>query len=143
MHMKAMFRFLIVPLMLLHSGGQARAHELPKPILIAVFFSADWCPSCKILAPELLAARVKGELNKKDILFVKLDLTDKATIHQSILLSSALGIAPFVQKQGSSTGYVALLAGNKTTELARFDSTTKADDIIAAITKYLAASAKN
>lgn len=139
--MKAIFRTLVIAVLVMLTVGQALAYELPKPKLIAVFFSADWCPSCKILAPELAAARMKGELNKKDILFVTLDLTDKATIHQSILLSSALGIAPFVQKQGSSTGYVALLAANKTTELARFDRTAKADDMIAAITKHLGAGA--
>ncbi len=139
--MKRWLYSLVLGLVAMLGVAQAQAYELPKPKVIAVFFSADWCPSCKQLAPVLEEARKVGEFDKKDILFVKLDLTDKATIHQSILLSSALGIAPFVQKQGSSTGYVALLSADKTTELARFDRTATAADIVAGVEKQLAAGA--
>lgn len=139
--MKRWLYSLVLGLVAVLSVAQAKAYELPKPKVIAVFFSAEWCPACKQLAPVLEEARKEGGFNTKDILFVKLDLTDKATIHQSILLASALGIAPFVQKQGSSTGYVALLGADKTTELARFDRTATAADIVAGIEKQLAAGA--
>ena len=128
--MKEILRGFVIAFLVLLTVGQALAYESPQPKLIAVFFSASWCPSCKILTPELDAARSKGALDSKDILFVTLDLSDKASIHQSILLASALGILPFVQKQGSSTGYVAVLAADKSTELARFDRTTKAEAIV-------------
>ena len=136
-NMKTMMRNAVMVLMMGLFAMPTAAYELPKPKLIAVFFSASWCSSCKILGPELDTARQQADLDKKDILFVKLDLSDKASIHQSILLSSALGIAPFVQKQGSSTGYVALLAADKTTELTRFDRSSKAQDISTMIEKNL------
>lgn len=139
--MKRWIYSLVFSLVTMLSVAQVQAYELPKPKVIAVFFSAEWCPACKQLAPALEAARKEGGFNTKDILFVKLDLTDKASVHQSILLSSALGIVPFVQKQGGSTGYVALLGEDKTTELARFDRTATAADIVAVIEKQLAANA--
>lgn len=120
----------------------ANAAELAAPKLYAVYFTAEWCPSCKVLGPNYAKAREEGKLDAKDVLFLKLDLTDKTSIHQSVLLASAVGIGPYVQKQGSSTGYVALLAADKTTELARFDRSTSSADIIAAIEKHLNEPAK-
>jgi thiol-disulfide isomerase/thioredoxin len=141
-NMKTMLRNAMMALMMGLLAMKATAYELPKPTLYALYFTADWCPNCKALTPVLEQARKEGKLDAKDVLFVKLDLTDKTTIHQALLLSSAIGVAPFVQKQGSSTGYVALVAADKTTELARFDRTAKAEDIIAAIEKNLGGTEK-
>jgi thiol-disulfide isomerase/thioredoxin len=131
-------RALIVALMLTLTIAPAHAFTLPKPKLIAVYFTADFCPNCKILSPLLAQARDTGGLDSKDVLFVTLDLTNPASIHQSILQASALGITPFVQAQGSATGYVALLAADKATELARFDRTTTAAQIVTSIEGALA-----
>ncbi|MFZ4541747.1 MAG: thioredoxin-like domain-containing protein [Rickettsiales bacterium] len=111
------------------------AFELPKPKLIAVYFWSSYCPNCKILTPQLIEAR--KVLDTKDVLFVTLDLSDSATIHQSTMLASTLGIAPFVQAQGSATGYVAVLKADKKTELARFDRSHKTAHIVAVIEKLL------
>ena len=116
----------------------ALAYTLPKAQVIAVYFYADWCPNCKLLTPEFEQARKDGDLDNKAILFVKMNLTDSSTIHQSILLAQALGIAPYVQQQGSATGYVALLTADTKKEIARFDRTSKAADIVAGVTKALA-----
>ena len=115
-------------------GGKAdddsqMKHELPKPKLLALYFYADWCANCKILAPKLQEARDKGQLDSKKILFVKLNLTDKVTINQSSMEAQALGIGDFVQKQGSGTGYVVLLDALSKKELARFLSNNSADEI--------------
>ena len=115
----------------------AMAYELPKAKIIAVYFYADWCPNCKILSPQLDQARKDGDLDNKPILFVKLNLTDAGTIHQSILLAQAIGMAPYMQQQGSSTGYVALLSADSKAEISRFDRTSKAADIVAGINKAL------
>jgi thiol-disulfide isomerase/thioredoxin len=139
---KHILRALLVSFLVMLTVTQALAYELPKPKLLIVYFTADWCPNCKILSPILAEARSKGALDDKDVLFVDMNLTDKPSIHQSILLASALGIAPFVQKQGSATGYVALLAADKTTELARFDRSATAAEMIASVEKHLAAGAK-
>ena len=117
----------------------AAAYELPKAKLIAVYFYADWCPNCKLLSPEFDKARKEDDLDNKPILFIKMNLTDSTTIHQSVMLAQALGLAPYVQQQGSSTGYVALITADTKKELVRFDRTSKAADITAAANKALAA----
>lgn len=115
----------------------AHARELPKPELMAVYFYADWCPNCKILSPRIDEARAKGGLDKKNVLFVVMNLTDKTTIHQSILHAQALGIGEFLKAQGSGTGYLAILDAGSKKELARFDSASSATDIQAGIEKRL------
>ena len=115
----------------------ANAYELPKAKLMAVYFYADWCPNCKLLTPQLEKARAEGALDTKPILFVKLNLTDTATIRQSSMLAQALGISAFVQAQGSATGYVALLDATTKTEITRFDRATTSADILKGIEKAL------
>lgn len=115
-------------------GGKAdddskMKHELPKPKLIGVYFYADWCANCKLLAPKLQEAREKGKLDSKKILFVKLDLTNKTTINQASMEAHALGIGDFVQKQGSGTGYLVVLDANSKKEQARFLSSSSSADI--------------
>lgn len=115
----------------------AAAASLSAPKMIAVYFTADWCPSCKILGPVLEEARAQGKLDRKDILFVKMDFSNAHTTHQSGLLANALGMAPFVKKQGGGTGYVAVLAADKTTELLRFGRKAASADIVAAFNELL------
>ena len=107
----------------------AQAYTLPKPRLMAVYFWASWCPNCKLLSPQLAQARTQARLDDADVLFVTLDLTDSRSIHQSILLAQALGIAEFMQKQGSATGYIAVLEATSKKELARFDRSSSADQM--------------
>ena len=111
------------------SGPVMATPPLAKPKLIAVYFYADWCPNCKILSPQFAKARVDGGLDDKAVLFVTMNLTNQQTIHQSILLASALGIDGFVKAQGSGTGYVALLDARSKKELARFDRDSASDAI--------------
>ena len=95
--------------------------------LWAVYFYADWCPSCKILSPKLDAAR--KELNGQDVLFVTFNLTDKAAIHQSILLAQALGLGDYLRQQGSGTGYVAVLDAKSRRELFRLEKEESSEGI--------------
>lgn len=123
-------RRIILSLLLLALPFSANAaRELPKPKLMAVYFYADWCANCKVLSPKIMEARTKGDLDKKEVLFVTLNLTDKTTIHQAVLLSSALGIGDYVKQQGSSTGYIAILDATKKSELARFDRANSSEEI--------------
>jgi thiol-disulfide isomerase/thioredoxin len=123
-----MKRILFSLLMLFPLTAHA-APELAAPKLMAVYFYADWCGSCKILTPKYGEARAKGDLDKKEVLFVTMDLTDKTSIHQSILLAQALGIGEYLKAQGSATGYIALLEAGTKKELARFDSASPVNDI--------------
>lgn len=126
------FLFLCLPF------SQAQAvPPFPKPQLMAVYFYADWCSNCKILSPIYKEARAKGGLDKKDIVFITLDLTDKTTIHQSILLAQGLGIADYLRAQGSATGYVAILDAGSKKELTRFDNSASPDAIIQGINGFL------
>ncbi len=131
-------RGLVIALWLLLPFTHAHAaRALLKPQLFAVYFYADWCTNCKMLSPKLEEARSKGGLDEKPVLFVKLNLTDKPSIQQSILLAQALGIGDFLKAQGSATGYVALLDAKTKNEIIRFDRESSAADIQAAIEKNL------
>lgn len=104
--------------------------------LLALYFYADWCPVCKGLSPKLTQARKDG-LDNKDILFVTLNLTDAATIHQSLLLADALGVGDFVRKQGSGTGYVAVLDPASKKEKTRIEGSADAGSIAKTIAAAL------
>ena len=106
---------------LLLAAPAGAVRPLPQAKLLAVYFYADWCPNCKALSPTLGAVRADPAIAAAPILFVTLDLSDKPRIHQSLLLSGALGIGDFVRAQGSATGYVALLDARTHEEIARFD----------------------
>ena len=137
--MRRFILYGLIAMSLLLAVRPAMAYELPKPKLIAVYFSASWCPNCKILGPVLDEARKTGELDNKAVLFVTLDLSDAASIHQSVMLAQSLGIAAYVQAQGSSTGYVALLAADTKTEITRFDRTSSVQAIVSGVNQALEA----
>lgn len=131
-------RFLLCLLACLMIAPAAEAvRPLPKPQLLAVYFYADWCPNCKLLSPKVQEARAKDGLDNKEVLFITLNLTDKASIHQSVMMAQALGIADFVQAQGSATGYVALLDATTKKEIARFDRQSDSAAIGKSILQHL------
>lgn len=135
-----MYRFLVflmACMALLPMGHANAAREFPHAKLLAVYFYADWCPNCKLLSPNIDKARTDGMLDSKDVLFVKLNFTDKVTIRQSVLLAQALGIEEFVKAQGSATGYMALLDANTKKEITRFDRASSAEKIQTTIEKQL------
>lgn len=105
------------------------ARELPKPRFIALYFYADWCSICKGLSPVIAQARTNGALDSMKILFVTLNLTDKPSINQSVMLAQSLGVGAYVQKQGSATGYLAVLDAETKMEVKRFEGGTTPDAI--------------
>lgn len=113
------------------------ARPLPEAKLMAVYFYADWCPNCKALSPIMGEVRSDPGLQKAPVLFVTLDLTDKPSIQQALLLSTALGIGDYVRAQGSATGYVALLDATTKKEIARFDRTSDAKAVLKIINETL------
>lgn len=126
---KTLFIFscvITVLLLLTIISNPSTARELAKPHTIALYFYADWCPNCQILTPKYEKVRTQALIERKDILFVKLDLTDKPRIHQSILLAQGLGLGNYIKQQGSATGYVAFLDANTKAEKFRI---TSADSI--------------
>ena len=77
--------------------------------IYAVSFHADWCPGCKILSPKMDEVRSSGELDGKNILFVKFNVTDKTTTHQSMLHAEALGLGELFKENAGKTGFILLL----------------------------------
>jgi thiol-disulfide isomerase/thioredoxin len=116
--------------------------KLPEAKIIAVYFYADWCGNCKVLSPKLEEAKKTANLNDKDILFITLDLTNKTTIHQSIMHAKALGIGEYVQEQGSATGYLALLDPKTKKEIIRFTRESETTEIIKVIEEKLGSGQK-
>lgn len=125
----------------LTTAAQA-ARPLPAPKIMAVYVTADWCPNCKVLGPQLQQAIENGGLLQKPVLFVVLNLTDKPHIRQAIFMAQSLGFGPWLQAQGSATGYVAVIDAQTKAELMRFDKIDNAKTIQAGIEKLLNSSQK-
>jgi thiol-disulfide isomerase/thioredoxin len=84
--------------------GVLAMEESAKPAVIAAAFHADWCGACKKMGPEFM--KTKKELLDEDILFVKFDLTNDETTHQSAMLAQALGLGEVWDAQAGKTGAV-------------------------------------
>lgn len=112
-------------------AAPARAWEVkyPQAQLYAVEVWAQWCPNCKILDPEI--EKAKAALAGKDVLFIRMDFTDKDSVYQSKMLAKALGLEAFLKANGAGTGYLAILDAATKQELARYTR----DDDAAAIQK--------
>jgi thiol-disulfide isomerase/thioredoxin len=78
-----------------------------SPKLFGVLMYADWCNSCKVLDPKLQS--VKQEFEQSGILFIRFDLTNERTTHQSGMLAQALGMGELFDKNAGKTGYLALV----------------------------------
>lgn len=100
-----------------------------KPM--AVWFYADWCMNCKMLAPKL--AQLQPDFESR-IDFVKLDVTDaerkKATREQA----RTLDILPLYM-DNKATGWIALLdaRGRQVGELRHFMSVEEMRAALAAL----------
>ena len=133
-----MKKYLTCFLILLFTSSPSLAQrKLPEAKIIAVYFYADWCGNCKVLSPKLEEAKKTGKLEDKDILFVKLDLTSKTSIHQAILQSQAMGLGQYVQSQGSATGYLALLDAKTKKEITRFTRDSEVTEMVKTINANL------
>jgi thiol:disulfide interchange protein len=115
----------------------AQARELAAARVLAVYFYADWCDSCIMLEPKINDVRTHGEMDKKAVLFITLNLTDKTTINQATMLAEALGIGNYFKKQDNTSGYIILLDAISKKELARFDHQSTAREIQNTIENHL------
>ncbi len=107
--------------------------------LYAVAFHADWCGSCQVIGSNVAKARGKADLDNKDVLFVKLDLTNAATRHQSSLMASALGLGEFYKTNAGKTGFVLLVNAKNGEVVGKLTKEHDANAIIAAINEKTAA----
>jgi len=110
-----------------------------KPEVIGVLFYADWCGSCKVLDPAIEKARGKSDLDNNPILFVRLDLTNATTRHQSELMAQTLGMGDFYEKNAGKTGFMLLVDADTkeviSTLTKAVDANEISDKVNAAISK--------
>ncbi len=125
-----MTRFRIV-LTLLLSLLAASSHAATKPM--AVWFYADWCLNCKIIAPKI--AVVQPEFESR-IDFVKLDVTNEERKAATREQAKKLGILPLYMGN-KGTGWLALVdaQGKQVGELRHFMTE---DEMRAELTKLAA-----
>ena len=96
------FALALVPALAYTKMDQAE-----KPKVIAVKFHADWCGSCKVIAP--MFANLANKYDGEPVLFVTLDLTNRTTTAQSEYLAAALGLSKVWSEYAPKTGYVLIV----------------------------------
>ena len=116
---------LLAPLL----AGTASAAGKP----MAVWFYADWCMNCKMIAPKL--AQVQPEFEQR-IDFVKLDVTNEERKRATRAQAEKLGILPLYMGN-TGTGWLALIdtQGRQVGELRHFMSV---DEMRAALNRLTA-----
>lgn len=135
--MKLSFRSLIAAGVALMLAAVSFAANAARPAVIGLLFHADWCASCKEIAPNLEIAR--REFVGQPVLFTRVDQTDDHTKRQSAMLAAQLGTADVYRGNTAKTGFVALLEAKSGKEPGRLTKTQSADEMRVAIAKALAA----
>jgi len=103
------------------------------PELVLVKYHADWCPKCRSLDPTF--DQVEVDQATKNVLFVRLDKTNKATSLQAEYMSAELGLGKQWTKFGRRTGLIVLFnakTGDVVKEFRAGASATEINDAIAA-----------
>ncbi|MEL7536265.1 MAG: thioredoxin domain-containing protein [Pseudomonadota bacterium] len=91
------------------SAESAEAANTGEAELYSVLYYADWCPSCKLLDPAIADARKMAKLDREQVLFVRLDLTNDNTRAQSKMLANALGLGEHFKMNAGKTGHALLI----------------------------------
>lgn len=124
---------------LAQSGQDVQAQEIKveirKPKLILVKFHADWCPICRALEPAWEDANER--MAADDILFVRLDRTDKRTSRQSAFHMAALGMPQAWEKYSRQNGQMVLFDTETGKELAVFSGRTAGESVAEGIREHL------
>lgn len=105
------------------------------PAVIAMYMYADWCGACQAIKPKM--AEAKPEFEGQPVLFIKMDMTNDFTAHQSKLLAARLGLSEIFQKNEGMTGFVLLLDANTNEVLDKITTDDDTEGIITKITNAL------
>jgi thiol-disulfide isomerase/thioredoxin len=126
--MKQLKFAVVLAAVLLASLLAGSASAAGKPM--AVWFYADWCMNCKMIAPKL--AQVQPEFEQR-IDFIKLDVTNEERKRATREQADKLGILPLYMSN-TGTGWLALIdaQGHQVGELRHFMSV---DEMRSALTR--------
>lgn len=103
--------------------------------VIAMYMYADWCGACQAIKPIMEEA--KPEFEGQPVLFVKMDMTNDFTAHQSKLMAARLGLSEIFKKNEGMTGFVLLLDANTNEVLDKITTEDDKEGIIAKISNAL------
>jgi len=131
--------FLFIPLFLLFAPLVSQSEEMAakKPMVYAVMMHADWCGACKAMDPKISQARADGNLDDKDVLFVKLDLTNDATQHQAAMMAEMLGFSELYKNNAGKTGFMVLIDANSGEKITSITNKHDSASIAARITEAI------
>lgn len=116
-------------------AGTVQVDGEGSPALYVVKVHADWCGSCKALAPVL--EEVRETLASEPVLFLELDVTDEARTAQARLLTVALGIEDHL-KANNKTGLVLLINPEDKALLETLTRKNSAGEMVGKIEGHLA-----
>ncbi|HBQ59180.1 MAG TPA: hypothetical protein DD671_06035 [Balneolaceae bacterium] len=138
-----MKRFIAYPVLLIAvvfatsfftlNANQVNSDEDPQ--VIAMYMYADWCGACQAIKPIMEEA--KPEFEGQPVLFVKMDMTNDFTAHQSKLMAARLGLSEIFEKNEGMTGFVLLLDANTNEVLDKITTDDDKQGIITKITNAL------
>jgi thiol:disulfide interchange protein len=109
---------------------RAESSSARTPKLLVVAFHADWCGKCKVLGPKVMGdvAPAFGG----DVLFVKLDLTDKNSPQAEYMLA-ALGLGDLWTEHAGKTGFALIVDPATKKAVGTLRSDQSADDLKSAV----------
>ena len=116
-------------------AGTVQVDGEGSPALYVVKVHADWCGSCKALAPVL--EEVRETLAAESVLFLELDVTDEARTAQARLLAAALGIEDHL-KANNKTGLVLLINPSDKALLETLTRKNSAEEMVGKIEGHIA-----
>lgn len=102
------------------AADRSTSQDVERPELIAVKFHADWCGKCQAMKPAHKS--VRQAYAEKPVLFVTLDLTEPADVHQAEYLMAELNMGRIWSDIGRKTGFVILVDAESREPIGRLTS---------------------
>lgn len=115
---------------------EAERADLRQADYLLVKIHADWCPKCQ--AQNKHYEHAMGQfLGDKDLLFVKLDITDPKARAHSEMLANELGLGDIWEKHSKRTGQMFLVERNSKRIVENFGFGDSSESISATIASNL------
>ena len=92
----------------LASDARADAAQASEIQPFVAYIHADWCQTCRMLAPTWLA--IESEFGERAQL-VKLDVSDRAAVERSTAEAERLGLSEFFREHRAATGTIGVIDG--------------------------------